>query len=343
MNAAELGPSARYAGYRPEQPIPLGPLHKRPLQLGKVAKSLFGFPGIFLPWNAFFFGLAFIEWHYFLPDESRLKIFSADWIVTLALCNLVTLVTFATAQHVWLYGRKSQGTEYKYNSAWLATGNSTFMFGSQLWDNVFWNICSAVPFWTAYEVLTLWLQANGYVPTASWQEHPIYCTSLILVISVWIDLHFYLTHRLLHWQPLYKTVHYLHHKNANFGPWSGVAMHPVEHLIFFSSILLFWVLPANTLLTLYMLQIFGIAPSLAHVGFERLMFGKERSLSVDNYMHYLHHKHVNVNFGNSVEFLPFDKWMGTFHDGSDQAAEALKNRMLARAARKRASRARKSA
>ena len=44
------------------------------------------------------------------------------------------------------------------------------------------------------------------------------------------------THRFLHEAPgLYKWVHYLHHKSRAPGPFSGLSMHPVEHLIFFSS------------------------------------------------------------------------------------------------------------
>jgi len=36
---------------------------------------------------------------------------------------------------------------------------------------------------------------------------------------------------------MYKKVHSLHHRNTNIGPWSGLSMHPIEHLLFFSSIL----------------------------------------------------------------------------------------------------------
>ena len=44
------------------------------------------------------------------------------------------------------------------------------------------------------------------------------------------------THRFLHEAPgFYKWVHYLHHKSRAPGPFSGLSMHPVEHLIFFSS------------------------------------------------------------------------------------------------------------
>jgi sterol desaturase/sphingolipid hydroxylase (fatty acid hydroxylase superfamily) len=51
---------------------------------------------------------------------------------------------------------------------------------------------------------------------------------------------FYFAHRLLHWPPLYELAHKLHHRNTNPGPWSGLSMHPIEHVIYFSTIALFF-------------------------------------------------------------------------------------------------------
>ena len=34
------------------------------------------------------------------------------------------------------------------------------------------------------------------------------------------------------------------------------------------------------------------------------------------YIHYLHHKHFEVNYGDGL--IPFDRWFGTFHDGSKE-------------------------
>jgi sterol desaturase/sphingolipid hydroxylase (fatty acid hydroxylase superfamily) len=47
---------------------------------------------------------------------------------------------------------------------------------------------------------------------------------------------FYFGHRLLHAKFLYKRFHALHHRNVEVGPWSGLAMHPVEHIIYFSTV-----------------------------------------------------------------------------------------------------------
>ena len=56
-----------------------------------------------------------------------------------------------------------------------------------------------------------------------------------LLVMWWTDLHFYVTHRLLHVGWLYKNVHYAHHQSRNPGPWSGLNFHPAEAAIYFSA------------------------------------------------------------------------------------------------------------
>ena len=42
-------------------------------------------------------------------------------------------------------------------------------------------------------------------------------------------------------------------------------------------------------------------------------------------MHYLHHRYFECNYGAGLDgaILPLDKWLGTFHDGSDEAQERM--------------------
>merc|ERR1711871_468691 len=51
-------------------------------------------------------------------------------------------------------------------------------------------------------------------------------------VPLWRDFHFYFAHRFLHIRCLYKFVHVLHHRNKEIEPWSGLCMHPIEHLYF---------------------------------------------------------------------------------------------------------------
>ena len=333
----EVGPlsdGTRLAGYRPECPTEnRHPVFQWPPRPGAFAKWLLGFPGFLWPWQTFFIGVSFACWQFLTPGMETMRHFSAGWIAWIFAVNLALVTLFVSIWHVWLYTFKAQGTNYKYNSKWLSADDPNFLFHSQLWDNVFWTFVSAVPILTAYEVLTFWLQANGFIPTIEFQKHPVYCVLLLLITPLWTEFYFYWTHRLIHWRPLYQSIHRLHHKNLNFGPWSGLAMHPVEHLIFFSSVIILWVVPSHPLHALYLLQTLALGPALTHHGFGRLVLGKKTTFDSNHYMHYLHHKHVQCNYGDDA--VPLDRWFGTFHDGSDKANAALKERMRARALRSR--------
>ena len=83
---------------------------------------------------------------------------------------------------------------------------------------MFWTCASGVTIWSAYEVLMMWALANGYAPMLLWPQHAGWLILLIFLVPIWETLYFYLIHRLIHWPPLYRKVHYLHHRNINVGP-----------------------------------------------------------------------------------------------------------------------------
>ena len=55
--------------------------------------------------------------------------------------------------------------------------------------------------------------------------------SSIAVAVVLHDAYFYWTHRLLHWRPLYRVAHHVHHRSTSPTPWAAYAFHPLEALI----------------------------------------------------------------------------------------------------------------
>jgi sterol desaturase/sphingolipid hydroxylase (fatty acid hydroxylase superfamily) len=105
-------------------------------------------------------------------------------------------------------------------------------------------------------------------------------------------------------------------------------MHPVEHILYFSGVLLHWIVPSHPLHVIFHLQYVAFSPAQGHSGFGRVVLGRQRTLNTDHYFHYLHHKYFEVNYGDPL--LPFDKWFGTFHDGSKEAQEAMNRRVLRR-------------
>ena len=149
--------------------------------------------------------------------------------------------------------------------------------------------------------------------------------SLLFLTPVIHEIHFYFAHRLTHIKMLYKWVHYLHHKNINPGPWSGISMHPVEHMIYFAGIFIFALIPSHPLHMLFIAVRLGVAPAQGHTGFDKNVTGKKSTIDIGIYNHYLHHRYFEINYSDGI--IPLDKWFGSFHDGSVEADQAIQKRL----------------
>ncbi|MFO0996031.1 MAG: sterol desaturase family protein [Alphaproteobacteria bacterium] len=310
-------------GWVPAEPIAFPPLFVWPPRPLALLKWLFGVPGYLFPWNVSYAAIAFLIWVTLIPPIEEMKTLEFGWIARLLAINLALIVAVTSAWHLQLYTRRAQDIAFKYNKRWPKE-NAAFLFGDQHIDNVIWTVLSGVPIATAYLVVTLWAMANGWLPVVEWAEHPIYLVLVMLATQLFRDAHFFCIHRLIHWPPLYRWVHSIHHKNANPGPWSGLAMHPVEHVLYFSSVLIHWIVPSNPLLVLYHLVAASCGPARDHCGFAKVVTKGGIQVAAASYMHYLHHRLFEVNYGDGM--VPIDRWIGTWHDGSRAAHEAMNRR-----------------
>ena len=296
--------------WQPPYPVRYAPLFEWPPRPLAVLKWLLSYPGFLWPWNSVYLLITVVSWFYLQPALSRCVELKADWIGLMFLRNLGLLWLISGGWHLLLFTFKVQGTERKYDPRWLSANDPKFLFRSQVYDNIFWSCISGCSVWTAYEVLYMWAAANHRVPWVDWKSHPVYCALWLCAIPFWREFHFYWIHRLIHWQPLYRSVHYLHHKNVNVGPWSGLAMHPVEHLLYFSVVLIHFVVPSHPIHFLFNSQHTALTPAGSHHGFEGpILNGK---LPTGSYFHYLHHRYFNCNYGEAA--LPLDRFFGTFRD-----------------------------
>ncbi len=329
------GPRDKRGDWVPQVPLHIAPLMDWPFRPLAILKWLFGYPGYFLPWGLVYMAFPIVTWQWLTPAMPDMQNFHLGWIAYILVRNYAMVALVVGGWQLRLYWLKAQGTDFKYTTRWPAKGNSIFLFKDQTLDNLFWTVASAVPMWTAYEVATLWAYANHLLPYVSWQDHPVYCTLLFCLIPMIRDVHFYLVHRLIHWGPLYRWVHYLHHNNVNVEPISGLSMHPVEHLFYFSGALLHWVLPSHPIHLLFHLQHAAITPAQGHAGFERIVMADGVAVKTGDYFHYLHHKYFECNYGADGP-VPLDKWFGSFHDGTNASTEAMNARFMARAKQKQA-------
>ena len=273
--------------------------------------------------------IALICWAWLQPSLETTKTLSYDWIAAIWLRNMGLMILVAGGLHWFFHGAKRQAKTLKYDPRDLAVDGKNFTFGGQVRDNAFWTLSSGVGVWTAFEVLMFWAMANGYAPVLFWSDNPIWFIAVFFLTPVWISFHFYWIHRALHWGPLYRIAHSLHHRNINVGPWSGLSMHPVEHVLFFSSILIHLIVPGGIVHILFHMQHQALTAATSHTGFENLLVKDKKQLALGTFHHQMHHRYFEVNYGNLE--MPWDKWFGTFHDGTRDAHDRLKRRRGRRA------------
>ncbi|MXW62013.1 MAG: sterol desaturase family protein [Acidimicrobiaceae bacterium] len=322
------GRGSESKGHEPTVPITVSPILDWPPR--PVATLRYLLTPVMLPYGIFWVALAALTWNWLTPSMDRMATLDPGWMLEIYLRNVVLLSLVAGSLHLFLYTRQAQQQRYKYNQRWLSSTNKSFLWTNQTWDNIFWSLVSGCGIWTVYESLTLWAYANDWVASVQWGSAWPYLGALTVGIFLWSVIHFYLNHRLLHVRWFYDHAHYLHHRNVNTGPWSGISMHPLEHVIYFSVFLLWWVVPAHPFIVILSGLFNGLSPAVSHSGFERFEVGRRQSRTAPgaDYYHHLHHRYFECNYGNRP--VPIDKLFGTFHDGTPEAHARMKERMRAR-------------
>ena len=318
-------PKAKIKGWNhiPNVPIKVSPLFNWPLKPLEVLKWIWK-SWFIITENLILIVVACISFFWFRPPLEQAQTFSIEWVAKLYIRNILLLSAVAGGLHLYFYTFTQQGQKLKYDPRPLSKSGRQFTLGGQVRDNMFWSLGSGVFFWTSYEALMFWAMANGWGPVLLWVDNPVWFIFLFLLTPIWISFHFYWIHRLLHWPPLYKLAHALHHRNINVGPWSGLSMHPLEHLLFFSSILIHFLVPAHPLHILFHMQHQSLTAATSHTGFENLLVKDSKTLALGTFHHQLHHRYFEVNYGNLQ--MPWDKWFGSFHDGTAEAHERMKHR-----------------
>jgi sterol desaturase/sphingolipid hydroxylase (fatty acid hydroxylase superfamily) len=336
MDDLHFGTRDKRGNYAPNEPAGTAPLFAWPPRPMAILKWL---PQYFLPYNAIFFASALVWWHWILPELEVMRTLAWGWTLWLLVVNAAAVFLWYSAFELPLYIRRTQGNRFKYNGKFPAdTPSDVFWWKSQNLDNIARTFLSGVPIWTGLQVLALWAFANGWAPWLAFADHWLWLGILCLIVPVIHEFHFFCVHRLIHTPVLYRWVHSVHHNSANPSPWSSLSMHPVEHLLYFSATLYHLVLPSHPLIALYQLHIAGFGAVPGHVGFDKVEVTDSTALDTHAHIHYLHHKYFEVNYGDGL--IPIDRWLGTFHDGSKAADQAMQDRLRQkrdrRAARKAA-------
>jgi len=211
------------------------------------------------------------------------------------------------------------GITFGYFSFWHVTlysmnmaqrpfiANRTYSI-DKLLHNAFWTT-SGIAIWTVFENVFAYLWATGRLPYISdtnsistlWGATAF--LAALIGIPIWRSIHFYFAHRFLHYTPLYKEVHSLHHRNTDIEPFSGLCMHPIEHLYYFACILPSVVLYCSPYAFVWNGVHLLLSPAASHSGYEDHF--------QSDLFHYLHHRYFECNYaGSDAAFM--DITFGTF-------------------------------
>jgi lathosterol oxidase len=224
------------------------------------------------------------------------------WIARRALLNVTIVHIYYGFWHGTLYGlgwshrpfNKDRGA-YRW---------------SKLMHNMWYTTLGALQ-WTGWEAMMIHCYATGRMAYLSDEEafaSPVYGIAHFLgwtiAVPLYRDVHFYFAHRLLHIRALYTYVHAVHHRNTDIEPFSGLCMHPIEHMYYFTSIALSLYVCATPFAFLWNGIHLIISPGASHSGFE------DHANSAQH--HYLHHRYFECNYGTPSFLL--DNIFGTFRD-----------------------------
>ncbi len=267
--------------------------------------------------------ISFLIWYFVYPSLDQTKNFELTWILQIWVINLVLMIMIAGGLHWYFYIIKGQEKRLKFDKREQGKGK-LWDFSNQVYDNMFWSLTSGIGQLTIFQSITMWLLANNYSPVNSFSSNLFWFFGFFLLLPIWSAFHFYWIHRFLHIPFFYKRYHSLHHRNVNVGPWSGFSMHPVEHFFYISSICIHWILASHPIHVIFHALYLGPGAAMTHTGYENLLIKDKKRLVLGTFYHQLHHRYYECNYGN--EEMPWDRWFGTFHDGSQLATEQTRAR-----------------
>ena len=154
----------------------------------------------------------------------------------------------------------------------------------------------------------------------------LYFVASIPLMILIHDAYFYWSHRFLHWPPVFRRVHAVHHRSNNPSPWAALAFHPLEALVQAGLfVILAFVIPVHPLALLIFFLWTTFSNVVGHLGFELFSprftasrWGRWFNSSTN---HNLHHQKPHGNYGLFFRF--WDEWMGTTHSNYGEVLRSV--------------------
>jgi len=277
---------------------------------GWWVKLVTGYFLFFSP-NLVWLAIALADYFLFPYDyEAAKSLTNLNWVFQRFCVNFVITFGFFGFWHVVLYILGWSERPFMPNRRYKV---------SKVVHNMWYSFLGVVQY-TVWEAIYVHCCATKRIAFMSDDDAASSAYNLVIFIAAafWVPLyrefHFYFAHRFIHISAMYKYIHSLHHRNTDIEPFSGLCMHPIEHLYYFSclgpSFLVYTTPFAFMWNGIHLL----ISPAASHSGWED-------HFQSDQY-HYLHHRFFECNYGTSG--TPFDKMFGTFRDKLKETGTSYK-------------------
>lgn len=197
---------------------------------------------------------------------------------------------------------------------------------SQL-NEIKWSLTTSLLFAAAGVLIGLFWQLGWTKIYLEFDAYPLaYMPLSLILFSLAHEVYFYITHRWLHWPPLFKLAHQVHHQSLTPSPWASFSFHPIEGLIQALPIpLLILIIPIHPMALLVYLSLMTLSAVTNHLGFEVLpknKWGKFLSHHMVSGLHHAqHHRWYNCNYGLFYTFM--DRWFKTEHPSFESEFDHL--------------------
>ena len=124
----QAGTRDRRGYWRPFEKLDYVPVIVWPFRVFAFLKWLVWHPGFICPWNLLCICLTIFVWTYVTPSIESMITLSMDWIGLVFRRNVVLTILIVGTWHFFLYMRKTQNTEFKYNQRWPDQKKTTLFF-----------------------------------------------------------------------------------------------------------------------------------------------------------------------------------------------------------------------
>ncbi len=186
------------------------------------------------------------------------------------------------------------------------TGRTQRMRKGQVRDELLLSALSILVF-ALQAALPVWMLDKGWL-SIGWGRPLWHLAWELPVLYFWNELHFFAVHRLLHWGPLYRSVHIWHHRSVLTTPFSAYSFHPLESFLLGAVMPVALVFHAFSPWALLGLTVMSLLLNVnGHLPHERLRWTWALAVAHSRY-HNRHHRQFSTHFGFS--FAPLDTWFG---------------------------------